>query len=87
MLLEPSLEQLFDQLTIVGRHPAALDQDVGKQSVLANGPGGASLGELASVDQFTLEGQHPKQQVPVGVDVGHGGPPVIQFQASRRIPA
>ncbi len=37
----------------------------------------------AGVDHLALEGQHPKQQVSVSVDAGHGGSPAIERRTSN----
>jgi len=53
--------------------PAALDEQVGQGDVLARRPAGTGVGELAGVDQLHLQRKHPKQEVAVGVEWGHGG--------------
>src|SRR5262249_31902459 len=54
---------------VVGEDPAAFDEEIGERPVLASAPDGAGLDELRGVDEIGLQGEHPEEQVAVGVHV------------------
>jgi hypothetical protein len=65
--LEMALDLAVHLAQLIGRHPAALGQEVGDGGILPRGSGGAGLGELVVVDKSSLESQPPEEKVAVGV--------------------
>ena len=71
MPLQLAIEEPFNVPAVVRRDPAALDQKVSQRLILYDGPAGASVGELAGIDEVLLHGQDAEEEITVGVGVGH----------------
>ena len=53
--------------------PAPLDEQLGQRRYFCDRQPGAGVGELPGVDQVVLEGEHPEEEVAVGIHLRHDG--------------